>query len=143
MDLKELKILLRGSDKRNVTRAVMQIRSKEVKSQSGLQHLLDQNFVGLLVPVLEKANPRTLDISLSILANLLQAPAAQLQLRQAGGLAKLLHIVDHIQDRAVLCRGWRALANAAQDRDNLAQLRSVTNMEAAPSLGPRPRTPTC
>ena len=111
----------------------MQIRSKEVKSQSGLQHLLDQNFVGLLVPVLEKANPRTLDISLSILANLLQAPAAQLQLRQAGGLAKLLHIVDHIQDRAVLCRGWRALANAAQDRDNLAQLRSVTNMEA--SLG--------
>ena len=121
----------------------MQIRSKEVKSQSGLQHLLDQNFVGLLVPVLEQANPRTLDISLSILANLLQAPAAQLQLRQAGGLAKLLHIVDHIQDRAVLCRGWRALANAAQDRDNLAQLRSVTNMEAAPSLGPRPRTPTC
>ena len=111
----------------------MQIRSKEVRSQSGLQHLLDQNFVGLLVPLLEKANPRTLDISLSILANLLQAPAAQLQLRQAGGLAKLLHIVDHIQDRAVLCRGWRALANAAQDRDNLAQLRSVTNMEA--SLG--------
>ena len=133
MDLKELKILLRSSDKRNVTKALMQIRSKEVRSQSGLQHLLDQNFVGLLVPVLEKANPRTLDISLSILANLLQAPAAQLQLRQAGGLAKLLHIVDHIQDRAVLCRGWRALANAAQDRDNLAQLRSVTNMEA--SLG--------
>ena len=125
MDWKELKIFLKSSDNRNVTKALTQIRSKEVKSQSGIQHLLDQNFISILVPILERSNKKNIDISLSILANLLQSSMAQTQIRVCGGLAKLANIVDNIQDRGIQCRGWRAVANACQDRENLAALSEV------------------
>jgi len=77
MDLAEIKLLLKSSESRNITKALIQIRSKEVKSLSGIQNLLDQNFIGLLVPLLERSNHKNIDISLSILANLLQSDSAQ------------------------------------------------------------------
>ena len=122
MDWKELKIFLKSSDNRNVTKALTQLRTKEVKSQSGIQHLLDQNFVSVLVPILERSNKKNIDVCLSILANLLQTSVAQIQVRVSGGLTKLANICDNIQDRGIQCRGWRAVANACQDRDNLAAL---------------------
>ena len=117
-----MKIFLKSSDNRNVTKALTQIRTKEVKSQSGIQHLLDQNFISVLVPILERSNKKNIDVSLSILANLLQTSVAQTQIRVSGGLTKLANICDNIQDRGIQCRGWRAVANACQDRDNLAAL---------------------
>jgi len=128
MDLAEIKLLLKSSESRNITKALIQIRSKEVKSLSGIQNLLDQNFIGLLVPLLERSNQKNIDISLSILANLLQSDSAQVQLRQCSGLDKLINIVDNIQDRNIVCRGWRAIANACQDKDNLSELRSTYNL---------------
>ena len=130
MDIGELKLLLKSSETRNVTKALLQIRTKEVKSQSGLQHLLDQNLVSYLIPILDRSNQKNIDISLSILGNLLQTGLAQTQIRQCSGLNKLVNILDNIQDRNILCRAWRALANACQDRDNLSELRSNFNLSS-------------
>ena len=130
MDYATLKLMLSSSDSRNVSRALLYIRSREVKTQSGVQHLLDQQFLPLLISLLEKSNSRNIDISLSILANLLQSEVAQLQLRQCSGLRKLVSVVDNIQERNILSRGWRALANACQDKENQTELRRSYNVSS-------------
>ena len=110
MEWKELKIFLKSSDSRNLTKALTQIRSKDLKSQSGIQHLLDQNFISFLVPILERSNKKNIDISLSILANLLQSSMAQTQIRASSGLTKLANIADNIQDRSIsisVKAGWQ------------------------------------
>ena len=99
MDFEELKLLLKSSETRNITKALLQIRTTEVKSQSGLQHLLDQNLVSYLIPILNRSNQKNIDITLSILGNLLQSSVAQVQIRQCSGLNKLVNILDNIQDR--------------------------------------------
>ena len=133
MEQEELKLLLRSGESRNILRALSQIRSSDIKSPGGLQTLLEDNFVLVLLPLLEKANHRIIDLSLSILGNLLQGELAQEQIRQAGGLSKLVNIVENIEDRNIVMRGWRCLANACQNRDNLTSVRSGYNLSA--SLG--------
>ena len=133
MEQEELKLLLRSGESRNILRALAQIRSSDIKTPAGLQTLLEENFVAELVPLLERSNHKIIDLSLSILGNLLQGELAQEQTRQAGGLGKLVNIVENIEDRNIVMRGWRCLANAAQHRDNLSLLRSGYNLSA--SLG--------
>ena len=133
MEYQELRLLLRSGDSNNILKALTQIRCREVKSPSGLQTLLEENVVAVLVPLLERTNHKVIDITLSILGNLLQSEVAQDQVRQAGGLSKLVNIVENIQDRNILCRGWRCLANACQSRDNLMTIRTSHNLPV--SLG--------
>ena len=128
MEHQELRLLLRSGDTKNILRALTQIRTREVQDRAGLQSLLDENFVAVLVPLLERSNHKVIDITLSILGNLLQSKAAQEQVRVAGGLSKLVNIVENIQDRNILCRGWRCLANACQSRDNLFTIRTSHNL---------------
>ena len=133
MEPQELKLLLRSGDNRNVLRALSQLRSTELKSPGGVQSLLEENFVSLLVPLLERSNHKIIDFTLSILGNLLQGELGQDQLRQAGGLGKVVNILENIQDRNIVMRGWRCLANACQSRENLSSLRADYNL--TPSLG--------
>ena len=133
MDQQELRLLLRSGESRNILRALSQIRSSDIKSPAGLQTLLEQNFVSLLVPLLEKSNHKIIDLSLSILGNLLQGELAQEQIRQAGGMGKLVNILENIEDRNIVMRGWRCIANACQNRDNLSSVRAGYNLSA--SLG--------
>ena len=133
MEPQELRLLLRSGENRNILRALTQIRSSDIKTPAGLQTLLEENFVSLLVPLLERSNHKVIDITLSILGNLLQGELAQDQIRAAGGLSKLVSIVENIQDRNIVMRGWRCLANACQSRDNLTSLRSEYDL--TPSLG--------
>ena len=104
MDFPELKILLSSSESKNILKALIEIRTRVVKSLSGMQSLLHHNFVSNLVILLNRSNSKIIDISLSILANLLQEEMARQQLRSAGGLAKLMNIVENIEDSNILCR---------------------------------------
>ena len=70
-----------------------------MKSESGISKLLENGFVALLVPLLDKTNMRLLDLSLSILANLLLEPLARQQIVEEGGLQKLTAILQNIEVR--------------------------------------------
>jgi len=122
MDVPKLKALLSSSESKHILKALIDIRTRVVKSQSGLEGLLEENFVTNLVSLLNRSNPKIIDISLSILANLLQEELARQQIRSCGGLVKLINIVQNIEDNNILCRAWRAVANAAQDAKNIALL---------------------
>ena len=102
MEPQELRLLLRSGENRNILRALTQIRSSDIKTPAGLQTLLEENFVSLLVPLLERSNHKVIDVTLSILGNLLQGELAQDQIRAAGGLSKLVSIVENIQDRNIV-----------------------------------------
>jgi hypothetical protein len=104
MDFPELKLLLSSPESKNIIKALLDIRGRVVKSQSGFEGLLEQNFVSNLVSLLNRSNSKIIDISLSILANLLQEEVARQQLRSSGGLAKLMNIVENIEDNNILCR---------------------------------------
>jgi len=122
MDFPKLKALLASSESKHILKALIDIRTRVVKSQSGLEGLLEENFVTNLVSLLNRSNPKIIDISLSILANLLQEELARKQIRSCGGIVKLINIVQNIEDNNILCRAWRAVANAAQDTKNIALL---------------------
>ena len=104
MDFPKLKALLSSAESKNILKALIDIRTRVLKSQSGLEGLLEENFVTNLVSLLNRSNPKIIDISLSILANLLQEELARQQLRSCGGLAKLINIVQNIEDNNILCR---------------------------------------
>ena len=104
MNLKRLKILLSSSESKHVLKALIEIRTKVIKSRAGLDELLAENFVLDLVNVVDRSNPKIIDITLSILANLLQEEVARQQIRSSGGLSKLLNIVQNIEDSNILCR---------------------------------------
>ena len=97
MDLDELKILLTSTNVKTVTKSLTEIRTSVMKSESGIAKLLDQGFVALLVPLLDKTNIRLLDLVLSILANLLLEPQARQQIVEEGGLQKLTAILQNIE----------------------------------------------
>ena len=97
MDLDELKILLASNNVKTVTKSLIEIRTKVMKSESGIAKLLENGFVGLLVPLLDKTNMRLLDLALSILANLLLEPQARQQIVEEGGLQKLTAILQNIE----------------------------------------------
>ena len=97
MDLDELKILLASSNVKTVTKSLTEIRTKVMKSESGIAKLLENGFVALLVPLLDKTNMRLLDLALSILANLLLEPQARQQIVEEGGLQKLTAILQNIE----------------------------------------------
>ena len=97
MDLDELKILLTSTNVKTVTKSLTEIRTSVMKSESGIAKLLDQGFVALLVPLLDKTNIRLLDIVLSILAYLLLEPQARQQIVEEGGLQKLTAILQNIE----------------------------------------------
>ena len=60
MDLDELKILLASSNVKTVIKSLTEIRTKLLKTESGIANLLERGFVGLLVPLLDKTNMRLL-----------------------------------------------------------------------------------
>ena len=97
MDLDELKILLASSNVKTVIKSLTEIRTKLMKTESGIANLLEHGFVGLLVPLLDKTNMRLLDLALSILANLLLEPQARQQIEDEGGLTKLTAILQNIE----------------------------------------------
>ena len=97
MDLDELKILLTSTNVKTVTKSLTEIRTSVMKSESGIAKLLDQGFVALLVPLLDKTNIRLLDLVLSILTNLLLEPQARQQIVEEGGLQKLTAILQNIE----------------------------------------------
>ena len=97
MDLDEMKILLTSTNVKTVTKSLTEIRTSVMKSESGIAKLLDQGFVALLVPLLDKTNIRLLDLVLSILANLLLEPQARQQIVEEGGLQKLTAILQNIE----------------------------------------------
>ena len=97
MDLDELKILLTSTNVKTVTKSLTEIRTSVMKSESGIAKLLDQGFVALLVPLLDKTNICLLDLVLSILANLLLEPQARQQIVEEGGLQKLTAILQNIE----------------------------------------------
>ena len=97
MDLDELKILLASSNVKTVIKSLTEIRTKLLKTESGIANLLERGFVGLLVPLLDKTNMRLLDLALSILANLLLEPQARQQIEDEGGLTKLTAILQNIE----------------------------------------------
>lgn len=139
MNLKRLKILLSSSESKHVLKALIEIRTKVIKSRAGLDELLAENFVLDLVNVVDRSNPKIIDITLSILANLLQEEVARHQIRSSGGLSKLLNIVQNIEDSNILCRAWRAVANASQDAKNiklLHQLGLATHLSQALATQP-------
>ena len=105
MDLDELKILLASSNAKTVSKSLTEIRTKVMKSESGIAKLLENGFVALLVPLLDKTNMRLLDLALSILANLLLEPQARQQIVEEGGLQKLTAILQNIevQDKSFDC----------------------------------------
>ena len=77
-----------------------------MKSESGIAKLLDQGFVALLVPLLDKTNIRLLDLVLSILANLLLEPQARQQIVEEGGLQKLTAILQNIEVQKTKDKGF-------------------------------------
>ena len=104
MDFPKLKALLSSSESKNILKALIDIRTNVIKRQSGLEGLLEENFVTDLVSLLNRSNPKIIDTSLSILANLLQEEVARQQIRSCGGIAKLINIVQNIEDNNILCR---------------------------------------
>ena len=96
MDFPKLNALLSSSESKNILKALIYIRTNVIKSQSGLEGLLEENFVTNLVGLLNRSNPKIIDISLHILANLLQEEVARQQIRSCGGLAKLINIEQNI-----------------------------------------------
>ena len=76
MDFPTLKALLSSSESKNILKALIDIRTRVVKSQSGLEGLLEENFVRNLVSLFHRSNPKIIELSLSILANLLQEDMA-------------------------------------------------------------------
>ena len=103
MDLDELKILLASSNVKTVIKSLTEIRTKLMKTESGIANLLERGFVGWLVPLLDKTNMRLLDLALSILANLLLEPLARQQIEEEGGVTKLTAILQNIE---VQCTGF-------------------------------------
>ena len=99
MDFDELKILLASSNVKTVSKSLTEIRTKVMKSESGIAKLLENGFVALQVPLLDKTNMRILDLGLSILANLLLEPLARQQIVEEGGLQKLTAILQNIEVR--------------------------------------------
>ena len=106
MDLDELKILLTSTNVKTVTKSLTEIRTSVMKSESGIAKLLDQGFVALLVPLLDKTNIRLLDLVLSILANLLLEPQARQQIVEEGGLQKLTAILQNIEVQKTKDKGF-------------------------------------
>ena len=106
MDLDELKILLTSTNVKTVTKSLTEIRTSVMKSESGIAKLLDQGFVALLVPLLDKTNIRLLDLVLSILANLLLEPQARQQIVDEGGLQKLTAILQNIEVQKTKDKGF-------------------------------------
>ena len=104
MNLQRLKVLLSSSESKHILKALIEIRTKVMKSRVGLDELLAENFLSDLVNLLDRSNPKIIDITLSILANLLQEEVARQQIRSSGGLSKLLNIVQNIEDANILCR---------------------------------------
>ena len=94
-----MKILLASSNVKTVSKSLTEIRTKVMKSESGIAKLLENGFVALLVPLLDKTNMRILDLGLSILANLLLEPLARQQIVEEGGLQKLTAILQNIEVR--------------------------------------------
>ena len=92
-----MKILLASSNVKTVSKSLTEIRTKVMKSESGIAKLLENGFVALLVPLLDKTNMRILDLGLSILANLLLEPLARQQIVEEGGLQKLTAILQNIE----------------------------------------------
>ena len=113
MDLDELKILLASSNVKTVIKSLTEIRTKVMKSESGIAKLLENGFVALLVPLLDKTNMRLLDLALSILANLLLEPQARQQIVEEGGLQKLTAILQNIevQDKSFDDSGFKLLTS--------------------------------
>jgi len=118
MNTDELKLRLQSPEVKDNLKALLEIRTKTLKTKPGVKSLLKQNFVRDLVSLIEKPNSKVVDISLSILGNLLQEDAARAQIRSANGLAKLVQIVQNIEEESISCRAFRAIANAAQDQRN-------------------------
>ena len=106
MDLDEMKILLTSTNVKTVTKSLTEIRTSVMKSESGIAKLLDQGFVALLVPLLDKTNIRLLDLVLSILANLLLEPQARQQIVEEGGLQKLTAILQNIEVQKTKDKGF-------------------------------------
>jgi len=125
MNLQRLKALLSSSESKHILKALIEIRTKVMKSRAGLDELLAENFLSDLVNLLDRSNPKIIDITLSILANLLQEEVARQQIRSSGGLSKLLNIVQNIEDANILCRAWRAVANASQHANNIKLLHQL------------------
>jgi len=125
MNLQKLKVLLSSSESKHILKALIEIRTKVMKSRAGLDEMLADNFLFELVNLLDRSNPKIIDITLSILANLLQDEVARQQIRSSGGLSKLLNIVQNIEDANILCRAWRAVANASQDAKNIKLLHQL------------------
>ena len=111
MDFDELKILISSSDVKSVMRGLVEVRTKVLSTGEGTARLLEAGLVASLVSLLDRTNTRLLELVLSCLANLLLESEARLQLRAAGGVARLLAIVENLEEEGVVCRAWRALAN--------------------------------
>ena len=104
MDIPKLKVLLGRPESKIVLKALFDINAKVLKSQSGLEDLLEENVVSNLVTLLNRSNLKVIDLSLSILGSLLQEELARKQIRSCGGLAKLMNIVQNINDDSILYR---------------------------------------
>ena len=104
MDFHKLRVLLSSPESKHNLKALIDIRTRIIKTKSGVDGLLTENFVEYLVSLLSKSNPKIIDITLSILANLMQEEVARQQIRSSGGLAKLMNIVQNIEDVNILCR---------------------------------------
>ena len=100
----KLKALLSSQESKYILKGLLEIRTKTIKTESGVDALLEENFIPVLINLLTQTNSKILDITLSILANLLQEDLARRQLRASGGLTRLMNIIQNLEESSVLCR---------------------------------------
>ena len=74
-----------GSSSAQIYHSLVSLRTKWIKSKSGVECLIRSGLVGKLLPLLQRPNSKVLDITLSILGNLMLEEGPRHQVSQFGG----------------------------------------------------------
>ncbi|XP_069135474.1 uncharacterized protein [Argopecten irradians] len=104
---------------RQIYNILIEIRTKVVKSQTGIRELIKHGFVHkslflLSDDVRKQQLPQTTDIILSVLGNLCMEEKAREDVHKSGGIPTLAELFCTSESVSIQNRSCRALSNAAQ-----------------------------
>jgi len=97
---------------------LVQTRTLHIKKEDLLEALIEDGLLAKLIKLLARPNSRVVDVTLSILGNLMMKSTARKKIRaerDMGGVAALVGVLSTLAEESILCRAARTVANMAQD----------------------------